>query len=185
MVMSASNTAYHLNLTVVYDNAASLARASQLCERVTRLLGPDALNVAAWKIRDLDHSEVLPQAVEAATKADVILVALSAQTALPILFCVWIDLWLPRRDKCSGALVGLLNNVSPVVEQYLRAVARRADLDLFLHQDTVREEVAELPGHRDTDHRLQPANSMECEEAWLGFETSDSRTRSFVLNTDF
>src|SRR5512136_1477085 len=72
MIKPATDTVHPLNLAVVYDDAASQHRASRLLERVTRLLGLDALSIAAWRISDLDHAEVLPQAVQAACEADII-----------------------------------------------------------------------------------------------------------------
>jgi len=57
---------------------------------------------------------------------------------LPIPFYVWVDAWLPRRHSTQGALVALIGFVeqtggsSAHAEDYLRAVASRAQMDFLL-----------------------------------------------------
>jgi hypothetical protein len=134
-VKPATSPSYALNLTMVYDQAISQFCASHLCDRVTRIAGPEALSVAGWRIDELDRPEVLPQALQATLKADVILVSLAAGTTVPVPLCVWIDVWLPRRGRRPGTLVALIgpsdSTDSPPcpAELYLRAVAARGGLD--------------------------------------------------------
>jgi hypothetical protein len=124
---------YALNLAVVYDGAESQLRASRLCQQATQSLGLDAVSFVAWNITDLKRSDLLPRAVEAAVAADIILVSLSGERTLPLMLCVWIDKWLPRRGQRPGALVAMVADLSSLGKRYLEAVAQRAKLDFYLH----------------------------------------------------
>jgi len=132
MSVSDSQTALGLNITVVCDDATSRFRASRVLEEVTQAFGEDALSVSQWTLEDLDRFDGLPQAIKAATAADVIMVSLAAVKGLPLLLCVWIAMWLPHRHRRPGALVAIVDEASPIVQQYLEAVARRSNLDFFL-----------------------------------------------------
>ncbi len=129
--------AFALKITLVYDNFTSYSRAAPLCERAAHLLGEQALSIASWRICKLDHPDVLPEAVQAATEADVILVSLASGADLPIPLCVWIDAWLPRRCQRLGTLAALIGETEALclhpsrAEAYLQAVARRGDLDFL------------------------------------------------------
>jgi hypothetical protein len=131
MSISDSQTAPGLNIAVVCDNATSPSRASRLLDEVTQAFGEEALNVSQWTLEDLDRFDGLPQAIKAATVADVIMVSLAAAKDLPLLLCVWIAMWLPHRQRRPGALVAIVDEASPIVQQYLEAVARRSNLDFY------------------------------------------------------
>jgi hypothetical protein len=133
---AAKELKHAVQVAMVYDDATGQLRACRLCEQARDWLGGECLNFASWKIREMDRIEVLPQAVQAATEADVILVSLAGERGLPIALCVWIDIWLPRRGGKPGALVAIFDNLSPLSRAYLEAVARRAGLDFFAHDGT-------------------------------------------------
>jgi hypothetical protein len=134
-VRPVTSTSYALNLTMVYDRAISQFRAQHLCERVTRIVGLEALSVASWGIHELDRPAVLAQALQSALQADVIMVSLVSGASVPVPLGVWIDMWLPRRRNRLGALVAVIGAVdSPETspsqaESYLRTVAARGGLD--------------------------------------------------------
>ncbi len=129
--------AFTLKVTLVYDSFVSYSRAAPLCARAAQLLGEEALSVSRWTIWKLDHPDVLPPAVQAATEADVILVSLASGADLPIPLCVWIDAWLPRRHRRPGTMVTVIGESEALcvhpsrAEAYLQAVARQGGLDFL------------------------------------------------------
>ena len=62
---------YVLNMALVYQDAWTEQWASQIRERVSQLVGPEAASRTAWKISDLSEPEVLKQAVLHTADADV------------------------------------------------------------------------------------------------------------------
>ena len=133
---------YVLNMALVYQDALTEQWASQIRERVSQLVGPQAARSTAWKISDLSEPEVLKQAVLHTANADVIVVSLQAAEELPRDLHVWIDAWLPHRLQVTGVLVALLGLPDPPdpqsdwAREYLRAVARKAGLDFLVEERT-------------------------------------------------
>jgi hypothetical protein len=88
----------------------------------------------------LAHSENLNNAVEAAIRADVIIVSINAASEPARPLCTWIDAWLPHRPHQSGALVVLIGGETglPIsgVEIYLKSVAQRSGLDYLPRRHT-------------------------------------------------
>jgi hypothetical protein len=137
-----------LNLVVVCEEGGGECRASLLCEQAARLLDGHCLRVAFWSLSDLDDSDILSDAVQAAVEADVIAVAVDDREPVPVHLRVWIDLWLSRRGQCPGALVALIDPSGEAGDRlarardYLDAVARRGGLDFFVRG---RSQSGELP----------------------------------------
>jgi hypothetical protein len=133
--LSAEPQDYALNVAVVYEDYLTQMWAEEVCAQVTRLVGEPCLGRLSWRIGDLTHPRVLPEAVQAAVRADVIVVSLWARNDLPIDLCVWFDAWLPRRPQRMGAMVSLIGVPEkaephwPLAQDYLKAVARRGQLD--------------------------------------------------------
>ena len=95
----------------------------------------------------MGEPEILLAAVRAALQADVIVVSVHAADELPLDLYVWIDVWLPRRSARMGALVALIGvpgkpaSQAVRTQEYLQAVARRAELDFMTHERLVPDEL--------------------------------------------
>lgn len=139
-----------LNVVVVHQDVLDQARAMGLWDRVTRLVGADAVRSASWSVHELSDPAILRQATSAAIHAEVIVVSVPAAGELSPDLCAWIDAWLTQRRRGGGALMALVGISSqPVfpsdkVQEHLRAVARRARMD-FLLQEYPAQTPATLP----------------------------------------
>ncbi len=135
-----SETEYALNVAMVYQDAATREWAGQVCAHATRLAGKDAVHSAAWDIRRLSEAAVCLEAVQTATRADVIVVSLYENQVLPAGFYDWIDGWLAGRRLPMGALIALINVCEAAgtwphpIHNCLRAVALQGQLDFLLRE---------------------------------------------------
>ncbi len=123
-------------LTVVYEDVESLDWARTMRDRVTAFIGRQSVVDASWRMCYLTNPDVFPHAVETATWADAILVAVHEAVELPPDLCAWVNAWLPRRGGREGTLVALLgpsvSGTIRTVRRYLEAVARRGGLTFLL-----------------------------------------------------
>ncbi len=129
-----------LKVAVVYQDSLMRAWALDMWERVSSSLKNETVLVQSWRMEDLTHPRVLPEAVAAGAIADILLVSLRASTGVPLALSVWVEGWLARRGHLAGTLVALLgtSTVPPVervpAQQYLEAAARRAKLEFMPRQ---------------------------------------------------
>lgn len=125
---------------LVYEDKATRQWAVETWNEVGMLAGKGNVETSFWQTGQLAQPQALSEAVEKSATADVVVVALRAAPELPIPFYVWVDAWLPRRAAGPGALVGLILSSSEMagasrqVEDYLRAVARRARMEFTARQ---------------------------------------------------
>jgi hypothetical protein len=131
-----------LDLTLIYEDAASRQWAMQECDREANLLKRECLFSNSWRLTDLAQPEAFQDAVLAAIWSDVIIVSVCANGSEPIDLYVWVDAWLPRRCRRPGALMALIRADEPSglfsshLRQYLRAVARRGELEYLVQERT-------------------------------------------------
>ena len=148
LVADSSAAGYGLNITIVYEDAATRKWAREVYERAANLAGTDAVRATWWKITDLSEPGVLAGAVSTAMRSDVILVAGRAAEGLPLPFYVWVNSWLTHRVPRAGAVVALLgtpaaqSSHSGRVTDYLREVARQGKMD-FVRECRLLAEAAE------------------------------------------
>jgi hypothetical protein len=137
---------YALNLTVIHQDPAGYKWARELCSRVQQTIGERALRVQAWSVEKLGHVDQWCQAVEAASEADLIFVAVRAKGPMPLDVGTWLDSWLPQRHARPGALVALVSVADQhgfrpfEVQEALRQAAHRNHLDFFLQERLVASE---------------------------------------------
>src|SRR5215468_9819166 len=135
LVAHSSASGYGLNVTVVYEEAATRKWAREIYERATRLAGVEAIRATWWKLTDLSEPGVLAGAVSTAMRSDVIIVASRCAEGFPLPFYVWVNSWLAHRSPRAGAVVALLGTLaessshSGRVTDYLREVARQGRLE--------------------------------------------------------
>ena len=131
---------YALKVTVIYQDHAGYHWAREICSQVQHVIGEDALRIEAWSIDELNCLEPWCQAVEAASNADLIVVAVRAEGQLPLDVGIWLDTWLPQRRARPGALIALLSvpdqpGFRPFqVQESLHEVAQKSHLDFFLQE---------------------------------------------------
>jgi hypothetical protein len=129
-----------LHVTIVYEDVATRQWAGEVCERVARLVGTDAVRCTWWKLSELAEPAVLAGAVSTALRADVLVVAVHAADSLPLPFYVWVDSWLPHRNGRTAALVTLIalperpSLTFERTQDYLRATAREGQMDFLLEE---------------------------------------------------
>lgn len=142
---------YALQVTVIYQDPAGHRWAREMCSGVQQVIGEDALDIQAWSMDELSRLEPWCLAVEAASKADLIIVAVWAEGQLPPDVGIWLDTWLPQRRARPGALIGLLSVLgqpgfrSFEVQESLHEVARKCRLDFFLQDRLAAAKPADAP----------------------------------------
>jgi hypothetical protein len=129
---------YVMNVTVVYEDSHSHKWAREIYQHIEAQACPKAVRGTWWNVVDLLQPGVLAGAVSTAIRSDIIVVSVSGSEGLPLPFYFWVNSWLPHRPFGSGALVALLgapllrNSQSGRLRKYLRAVAKRARMDLLV-----------------------------------------------------
>lgn len=129
---------YAMNVSVIYDDSQTRNWAGEIYQKVEAMLGAKAVRGTWWNVADLRQPGVLAGAVSTAIRSDMIVVAVVGSEGLPLPFYFWVNAWLPHRIQGAGALVALLGSPTPCnaesgrLRKYLRAVARRARMDLLV-----------------------------------------------------
>lgn len=141
-----------LNITMVYQDRNTQTWASEVGRQMAHLIGTENVHVTSWQISDLIQSELIADTVWSAARADIIIVAVSAQEEVPAELCAWIDAWLPRRVQRSGSLVVLTvqpaetkNQMSPI-KKYLLEIAQKGHLDFIPHERKMPDASGDLTG---------------------------------------
>lgn len=140
-----------LSVLVIYQDPPTRSWATELCQRVGSLVGPQALNTRWWNLDDLNQPALLAGAVSTALRADVLIVSVRAAEGFPLPFYVWVHSWLPHHRAGKTALVALVaypDQPSLAMArglEYLRAIARQARLDFLLEERRLPLELPDLP----------------------------------------
>jgi hypothetical protein len=154
-------TEARLNIAILYQDPLTLGWASELWERVGRLIGPDDICRKRWRLSDLADPAALESAAGAAASADVLMVSLRDAGTLPLPLYLWADAWLPRRTHQVGALVALIGvparPEAPCggVHRFLESIARSAGLDFLPRERKLPDEV----GDRSSLVRVSPTGN--------------------------
>jgi hypothetical protein len=126
-----------LSVSLVYQDLLTRDWAEELWNRVGQLVGQEGVCRQSWQIGDLVDARVFADAVEAAAKADVLVVSVRDAGNVPANLEFWIEAWMPRRAGRAGALVALIgvppqpDTQSGRVHACLENAARRAGLDFL------------------------------------------------------
>src|SRR5258706_2372183 len=136
LVAESTSAGYGLNVTFVYEDAATRKWAREVFERATKVAGEEIVRATWWKISDLSAAGVLAGAVSTAMRADVIVIATAGGEGLPLPFYVWTNSWLEHRGGTPGAIVALLGSAeysnprSGRLMSYLDQVAKQGRMEL-------------------------------------------------------
>ncbi len=126
-----------LNVTILYQDLLTLRWATELWDRLGRLVGSGGIHSKSWKLSHLARPEVFSDSVQAAARAHVLVVSVRDAEEFPANLCAWTDAWLANRAGPGGALVALIgvppqpSHQSGRTYAYLAAAARQAGLDFL------------------------------------------------------
>ncbi len=140
-----------LHLTVVYEDAVTRHWAWELWGRVGQLAGQGGIYRESWRFAELAEPEIFADAVKAAAKADVLVIALRETELVPPILRMWVDGWLRRRAGRPGALVALIGVPAQPgaetggVHRLLEIAARQAELDYLPRERKLPEEPPPRP----------------------------------------
>jgi len=147
-----------LNVTILYQDLLTLRWATELWDRLGRLVGSGGIHSKSWKLSHLACPEVFWDSVQAAARAHVLVVSVRDDEEFPANLCAWTDGWLAKRAGPGGALVALIgvppqpSHQSGRAYAYLAAAARRAGLD-FLPDERKLPEGHSISSNRATEAR--------------------------------
>jgi hypothetical protein len=126
-----------LNVVTLYQDPLTRHWAAELWGRVGQLIHCGDICHKSWRLSDLSQADVFADAVQAAARADVLVISVRDEGELPPFLHKWIEAWMPKRAGLEGALVALLGvpalqgAQSDRAYHCLEAVARSAGLDFL------------------------------------------------------
>lgn len=123
------------SVAVIYEDDVARELALQVCTSLTRKFNCDPeFAFSWWRFKYLGEPAVAREALQAARRADLILVAVNGMRDLPAPVKAWFENWLLERKAPGGALVTILRpgeEQNPALSRssYFQSVADRARLD--------------------------------------------------------
>jgi hypothetical protein len=134
--LTPAGTGVILRALVMYEDTVlgnrALAALNSIARRVET---PGRLLCSLWRFFFLSDPSMLEMAAAEAQGADIIIIALPAESELPSEVNEWIRLWLSARNKRPKALVAFADEeaagASPRLFTRLREVARLGRMDFF------------------------------------------------------
>jgi hypothetical protein len=139
-----------LSVATVYQDPLMRHWATELWDRVGKLIGGGGICHKSWSLSELARPEALAEAVQAAIEADVVVVSIRDTGALPPNLHIWADAWLLCRARRAGCLVALIGVPAQPDAQSGRAlglletVARTAGLDFLPRERKLPAEASPL-----------------------------------------
>jgi len=169
-----------LNVSIMYQDPLTLHWATELWDRLGKLIGNGGIHCKSWNFSHLARPDVFSDAAQAAAKAHVLVVSLRDAEELPISLYVWTDAWMPRRVVPGGALVALIgvppqpSHQSGRAYAYLEAAARRAGMDFLPNERKLPE------GSSVVSNRTVPLRRSSRRSLILGRHCATARVRSLT-----
>jgi hypothetical protein len=127
-------------LVIAYDDATTRSRAVHLHDHLSQQLLDDYdFQCSWWRIEHLHNPHLSEQAADAAANANMVILSVRGDRALPPAFKAWLPRWLARKGTQKSALVVLISTAGQPTEEsrrlqaYLQQVARQARMDFFAH----------------------------------------------------
>jgi hypothetical protein len=101
-----------LNVLVAYDGLRAGIQAKELCDRLTRKLGPaNELHLGFWSLSALQLPQLAQSAAEEASETDLLIVAVDGDEVLPRPFKSWVSQCLRKIRAHGGTLVVQLHGI--------------------------------------------------------------------------
>lgn len=186
----------HYDIAIVYDNAVSVSRALRACE-VLRAELPEghSIKVSVWKTTILEIEDIRSDAVQAASAADIVMVALSGRETPARSFFEWVNGWTRIPSLKESALFMLfgdhVTSASASLQAYLKQISRSSGFDFFAYPEII----AAHTNHFQKTSLLLPLPSLNIEEAeveyeewrpgWGSFANKDCEVTPFDVITHF
>lgn len=151
-----SDSDYSLKIVSVFEDVPMSKLAASVVAQVTQFIGENAVRCRSWEARAMTNMGVVLEAARAAAVADILVVSARAAHELSFRINLWIEKWLPQRQRLPGALVALIGpsqtpaSSSSNVRHYLRTVAQSAGLDFFTKENGL-SPLADPPKTRSAD----------------------------------
>ena len=128
-----------IDVQVVYEDAATLKWAKELCGVLRMTAAEQELRFSWWRLGELYQPVVFAGAVTTAMRSRLIVFAVNAASQPPLSLCLWVNAWLPFRGKSTEGMLALVNLPSSrrrpaAVQDYLRLVAREGRLNLLMEE---------------------------------------------------
>jgi hypothetical protein len=125
-------------ILMLSEDEVSTQRALHLYNRLVSRLSSDFRFVGRrWLFEELEQESIRQTLAGEAEKADMILLAMRGDRLLPNLVCHWLETATLGRPGPATALVALMETLekpeTTILHDYLRTVANRGNLDLFIH----------------------------------------------------
>jgi hypothetical protein len=159
---------------VVYEDFTSARRAMEMSGQLTAGLNAGlAVDSYIWRFDALNLPQLRRQAAEDAIQANLIIISVRSQAALPATVKSWLRDWLPEKRSHPGILVVLVNHdEQPRAEAcpffaYLQRKAREAGLEFVYATGPRRESCgAALRFRKRTNHALIHRNYWRDNTRW-------------------
>lgn len=126
----------NFTILVAYEDPFTHERAHHLCDRLlNRFWGYLEFEISWWSFDFLRDTALVDAAVEAACRAQLIILSAHAAPGLPTSVEKWIDRWAVKRQLRQGVLAALIGlpaepGGAPIVN-YLRQAAEQAQMDFL------------------------------------------------------
>jgi hypothetical protein len=127
-------------ITVVYEDTDARQRALGLSHHLVQAFWAEIdFEFSWWRFRFLHDSAIGEAAAQAAAEAHVVVFSASSSEEPSAPIQNWIESWVPRRTPGEGVLLVLTPHtddtqiVGAPIYNYLRSVARRAQMDCLPH----------------------------------------------------
>jgi hypothetical protein len=128
------------NILILYDTQASAVRGLKLSESLEKTLGPSfATNRSMWKFDCLNLSKLQEMAVEDVSRAEVVILAMENNGALPFPVSYCLQTGLRTQNEGTRAIIVSVqqsNEVDNSAVPYLRSFAQKYKFDFFANIDT-------------------------------------------------
>src|ERR1041385_796308 len=133
-----------IQVVIAFEDLAAGKRGKQVYDYLTHRLTDFEFDHEVWKFSALECPRLLETAARQAAAADIIMLAVHGEKALPEVVKNWIEMWIGQNGN-PMALVVLFDREcedSPAMGQtrlYLEDAARRGKMDLFMQPQKSRD----------------------------------------------
>ena len=130
----------NLSVVVIYDDDASREQAVQVCDHLMgRFWADRQLDLDWWSCAQMGELVASSEALDKATRADLIVFALQPDGDLPATMQNWIEEWVSLRGDREGLLVHLSGDpreseAASGRHVFLRHAAHRGGIDYLTHE---------------------------------------------------
>jgi len=123
------------NIIVLYDDAPAGKRAHETCNFLRANFANNFVHYEMWNFGVLRITQVNEQALQNATEADLVIIAISQEKSFEPYIREWFNQWVEAKSpEKKGALIAICpshSNTPKSYLTYLQEIAFRADFQFF------------------------------------------------------